>query len=135
MIGENCVVLELRGPGTEDGYGQVADEATGPLIWSGRAPATIRTVRRQQKTQSNTSQAASGERTTRVEADMLVIRRLAGVPFDQLAVGEQAKGTTVLVEDRRTGTTQTTRRRVVALDNRAGGLAVDAIRLELADER
>jgi hypothetical protein len=135
MIGENCTVLELRGPGAKDGYGQVADGATGALIWSGRAPATMRTVRRSKKEEAQSGGSASGERTTRIEVDQLIIRRLAGVSIDSIVVGEQAKGTTVLVEDRRTGTTVTKRRRVVGVDNRAAGTNVDAIRLDLADER
>lgn len=123
MFGDNAVLTQINGPGTIDRAGDV--ETAGTAIWTGRAGACL---------QRRDRRVVTPEGMTLVEADVLIVPRSSGAPVSELA-GDQARATTVVVEDRRTGTAVTRRFRVVGVENRAAGTMVDSVRLELDDER
>lgn len=124
VIGENAVLLKVNAAGAIDGTGDAA--AVGAELWSGSAPAHL---------DREVEQRTTGDETTPVEKDVLFVRRGYGVPFDQIVTGDQWHATTVLVEDRRTGTAVQRRFRVVRADYETSGTVSDGIRLELDDER
>lgn len=123
MFGENAVLTAIKAPGTPDDYGDVA--TAGTAVWTGSVPCYLRRTRRR---------VMSAGAMTLLNADQLFVRRTTGAPVLEIA-GDQLQGTTVSVTDNRTGTPVSRSFRVVAVDNRAGGTSVDAVRLELDDER
>lgn len=124
MIGENATLLDISAPGALDKYRKAT--GVGAVQWSGRAPVALKSTHRR---------VVSAGNVTRVEIDVLIIRRVTGVPVTAIVAGDEGKGSTVLVEDRRGPAPVKVRYRVVATENRSAGTSLDSARLELADER
>jgi hypothetical protein len=120
---ENAALLAINLPGTPDSYGDVA--TAGASAWQGRASGYLKRIRRR---------VVSGGEVTVVNLDVFWTRDAAGSAIAE-AAGDQADATTVLIEDRRTAIPVTRRFRVVGMEHRAAGTAVDNLRLELDDER
>lgn len=120
--GENCVLLEVRGAGAPDAYGDVP--AAGETTWQGRAPAFIRRRRRM---------ATTNGLATLVERDELVVRLQEGV-HRAVRPGDRTIADTILVEDLRGVEPETRTFRVAGATVRAGGgTPADSLLLELAD--
>lgn len=127
----NAFLLDISAAGTIDDYGDAA--AAGSPAWTGRVPCYI-TRRRKTSSALRTQRGGGGEMTLE-EHDTLVVKRIAGAPVIE-APGDQATGTTVLIEDRRDPRNVVSRRfRVIDVDNRASGTPADGLRLTLTDGR
>jgi hypothetical protein len=119
----NSKLLEVRAPGAQDDYGDVA--AAGTAIWSGSIDAALRRERK--------AVEVSGVMET-VETDVLIVRKPPAA-LAALTPGDQQSAHAVLVEDRRATPAVQTRWHVVDVENRANGHESDSLRLVLRDPR
>lgn len=116
----NAVLTAVEAPGALDAYAVAAD--AGEVKWNGHQAGYLTRGKKSVK---------RGDLRETVEFDVLILQ---GIPPVEINPGEQAKGDTLIIEDRRMGVVAK-RFRVVAIDVRAVGSSVDSTRLELDDER
>ena len=123
----NCVLLDVRLPGVPDDYGKVA--AAGVVAWTGRLSGYLKRENRRTMTGTLTT----GQQMTVVDRDILYVQ---GAPYAlaSATAGDQQSASTVLVDDRRKNPSVQRRMRVVAVEDRAAGLPVDSVRVELDDQ-
>ena len=118
----NAFLLELRGPGAMDRYGEVVGQ--GSVIWSGALESQLLRTRHTEITSAG---------NTPVETDVLIVRKPPKLVAEAYP-GDQGRGMTVLVRDERTATPVTTEFRLTATEHRGIGEA-ESVRFELDDER
>ncbi len=120
-LGENAVLLDVRGAGTPNDYGDTSSPAA--PSWSGSVPCFLRRRRRLQH---------EGGLATLIEQDELIVRLIAGAP--PVKPGDRGAASSVLVEDRRVLPAVTRRFRVAGATVRSGGGTIaDSVLMELAD--
>ena len=119
---ENAVLAGIAKPGQVDEYGDPA--GNGDLLWAGAAPGYLRRSR---------GTVVSGGQQVQVISDRFVIRDLAGVPVVETP-GARWAGSTVTIDDMRTGVAVRRQFTVQAMVHSATGSSVDSLRLDLTDE-
>lgn len=128
MVQTNATLTAINSAGARDRHGDVADE--GALKWSGTRRGYL--TRRTRSVSVGDARADGGQRRERVKVDVLVLRGRLPISVEP---GDQSAGDTIVVVDHRSGEDVEKRFRVVGVDMRAVGSAVDSATLELADER
>lgn len=123
----NATLTEIRGPGTIDLHGRRT--ADGAVLWTGRAAAYLKRVRRMVLTTGMREGMQTGVQAM-AKTDVLWLLGSTGAPVVEQA-GPDWEGSTVTVEDNRTGTPVTRVFQVLGMENRAAGTIVDNVRLEL----
>lgn len=119
---QNAVLVGIAQPSPVDAYGDPA--GTGDLLWAGTAAGYLK--------QSSGTVVSGGQQVT-VAKNVLWIRDLAGVPVIETP-GARWAGSTITVDDMRTGTPVRRRFTVRHMTHAAAGTSVDNLRLELSDE-
>jgi hypothetical protein len=129
----NVTILELRGPGTVDGYGEVDDNETGSVQWTGEVGGHLRRSREFGTGNRTTDVTSTGG--TVVEADEIAILR-AELPESVLTqAGGEGVGWTVLFDDLRTGSAVRRRARVSGVVTEGDGFLADKVVLQLEEEQ
>jgi hypothetical protein len=121
MVGANAVLTQINGPGTPDRYGDVA--AVGPALWTGRAAGYLK--------RAKANARSGGIQITEKTDEFVILNSTGAAILDQ--AGPDWSATTVTIEDQRALARVTKTFRVLAMENRAAGLAVDSVRLELQE--
>jgi hypothetical protein len=122
MVGANAVLTMIQGPGTIDAYGDTATD--GAALWEGRAAGYL-------KRQQASRRDVNGNQTDN-KADRFILLNSTGAAIVEQA-GPDWTSTVVTIEDRRTLATVTKTFRVLEMENRAAGLAVDSVALTLQE--
>lgn len=125
----NATIVELRGPGTQDQTGEVADATTGASQWTGSIGGHLDRARDVNTPQRTTSSA--GSMPTDVEVETLSVLR-AKLPAAVTAVpGEPGIGWTVLYDDLRGPATVRRRALIVGLESTGQGALADKVTFTL----
>ena len=119
---QNAVLVGIAQPSPVDAYGDPA--GTGDLLWAGTAAGYLRRSR---------GTVVSGGQQVQVISDRFVIRDLAGVPVVETP-GARWAGSTVTIDDMRTGVAVRRQFTVQSMVHAATGSSVDSLRLDLTDE-
>lgn len=135
MWGENAVLIDVSSASaSDDGYGDPT--APGSVVWSGRAPCTLRRRRDLNPVALPSGRISGGGRAdvqTMVETDELIVRTATGVTT-AITAGGRETGFTVLVEDRRDRANITQHRYTVrSVQLRAGATPGQSLSLLLGD--
>lgn len=126
----NSFLLEISGPGVPDDYGEVTAAAN--ASWVGAARGYLQEINRTITTGGSGSQQHTD--LTPVRVTVFTVRRTEGAPAIE-AVGDDARGSTVVIRDHRVTPPVDRRFRVTAMENRCIGSYADSVRLELDDEQ
>lgn len=129
-VTSNSVLTEIRAPALPDRYGNVVP-GDGDVLWSGSVAAYLKRVRTSRSSAKRTVAGSDGAPQTLTKTDTLWVLASAGAPVFQVA-GPDWEGTTITVEDQRSGSSVAHSFVVLAMENRVGGTAVDNVKLELA---
>jgi hypothetical protein len=121
MIGANAVLTIIRDPAAPDRYGETP--ANGTIVWQGRAHGYLKRARTLRR---------NGDAQMNVKTDTFVLLNSAGAPILEQA-GPDWTASVVEIEDQRTAARETKTFRVVSMENRAAGLAVDSLKLTLQE--
>lgn len=125
----NAVLTKITGPGVPDRSG---DPGAGTVLWTGRAAGYLKRIHRTALGPGLQVAGSASSQQVRVKVDVFTILNTTGAPILE-AAGADWEATTVTIEDCRTRTPVTRVFRVVAMENRAAGLIVDSVRLELEE--
>jgi hypothetical protein len=118
----NATVLDLRGPGGIDDFGDVLPD--GAVLWDGEHEAQLSRHRKS---------VLSGGQWVFDDQDILIVRK-PPEPLTDAHTGDEQSGYTVLVRDERDPTPVEVRFRLTALEHRGKGEA-ESVRYELEEVR
>lgn len=122
MVGANAVLTKIQAAGTIDRYGDTVTD--GPLAWQGRVTGFLKRARATHR-DSNDSQV-------NVKTDQLILMASTVARLLDQAGPDWAAGV-LTIEDQRTISRTVRTFRIVGSENRAGGLTVDSVRLDLQE--